>query len=257
MGAWAGNNDNTAMKKGGAQLAGPLFKKVITKHLQKVGDESFPVIPVPDLGGAPILRGLWQGGESFFIDSISGGLATDFTPQESRVEKVLTNVHSILYWVDKDDPTGPSPKNPENDPQFKNWEYGVRNWANRNYIPTIDSSSIPGYQDNIHQSIMTIPITMTGIDDGAEIREGEKIKITLSMDSVTIKNIDIYIDSRKITTLTMAPWEYEIDLKPLKLKAGSHIIKAIAYDTLLYRGEDVLSFNYIPEEVTSSLEIPE
>ncbi len=257
VGAWAGNNDNTVMKKGGAQLAGPLFKKVITKHLQKVGDESFPVIPVPDMGGAPILRGLWQGGESFYIDSISGGLATDFTPKESRVEKVLTNVHSILYWIDKDNPTGPSPKNPENDPQFKNWEYGIRNWLNKNYVPNVGSSSIPNYQDTVHQSIISIPVTMTGIDDGAEVKEEDKIKVTISMDSVTIKNIDIYIDSRKITTLTNVPWEYEIDIKSLKLKKGSHIIKAIAYDTLLYSGEDVLSFNYIPEEIPISPETPQ
>ncbi len=253
VGVWAGNNNNTVMKNGGAQLAGPLFNKVITKYLQKVGDEPFPNIPMPDMGGAPILRGLWQGGENFYVDSVSGGLATDFTPKESRIEKVLTNVHSILYWVDKNNPTGPTPKNPENDPQFKNWEYGVRNWLNRNYVPNVSAGSIPTYSDTVHQAIISIPVTMTGIEDGAEVKDGDKIKVYISMDSVTIKNIDIYVDSRKITTLTNIPWEYEIDVKSLKLKKGSHIIKAMAYDNLLYSGEDTLSFNYTPDETIVSL----
>ena len=34
-------------------------------------------------------------------------------------------IHSLLYWVDKDNPRGPIPLNPSDDPQFKNWEYSV------------------------------------------------------------------------------------------------------------------------------------
>ena len=37
-------------------------------------------------------------------------------------------IHCILYYVDKNDPLGPPPTNPENDPQFLNWELPVRLW---------------------------------------------------------------------------------------------------------------------------------
>jgi hypothetical protein len=41
-------------------------------------------------------------------------------------------VHTILYYVDKNDPTGPDPSNPASDPQFNHWETGVINWAKQN-----------------------------------------------------------------------------------------------------------------------------
>ena len=35
-------------------------------------------------------------------------------------------VHEILYWVSKNDPSGPSPSNPAADPQFERWDAPVR-----------------------------------------------------------------------------------------------------------------------------------
>ena len=42
--------------------------------------------------------------------------------------------HSILYYVDKSDPTGPIPTNPEADPQFKNWEADTQDWVSKNEV---------------------------------------------------------------------------------------------------------------------------
>ncbi len=47
-------------------------------------------------------------------------------------------IHTILYYVDKTDPTGPPPANQASDPQFNNWEIGVINWAKQN-IPNFSS----------------------------------------------------------------------------------------------------------------------
>jgi 1A family penicillin-binding protein len=242
---WSGNNNNTPMKKGGAQVSGPLFNKVIKKYLDKSGEEPFPIIPMPETGGAPILRGLWQGGESYFLDKISGGLATDFTPDEAKVEKVITNAHSILYWIDKDNPTGPSPKNPYSDPQFKNWEYSVQNWLMNNGVSGGSSrANIPNYYDTVHTGVSVIPTAINGIVDGQEINYDQVIKISVFAESQNIKNIKLFIDSREIANLTLSPYEYEIDFNKLKLKDGAHIIKAVTYDNLLYTGEDNVSFNF-------------
>ncbi len=43
-----------------------------------------------------ILRGVWWGNESYIIDSVTGKLATEFTPEQTKVEKTITNVKSIL-----------------------------------------------------------------------------------------------------------------------------------------------------------------
>ena len=56
-------------------------------------DEALKVIPKdsfidPEINDSPelkpVLRGIWQGGESVFIDTISGKLATQWTPEETK-----------------------------------------------------------------------------------------------------------------------------------------------------------------------------
>jgi hypothetical protein len=41
---------------------------------------------------------------------------------------INNQVHTILYYIDKNDPLGPAPADPISDPQFHNWEVGVQNW---------------------------------------------------------------------------------------------------------------------------------
>ena len=36
--------------------------------------------------------------------------------------------HSLLYWTDKNNPQGPPPSNPAQDPQFEYWERGISAW---------------------------------------------------------------------------------------------------------------------------------
>jgi hypothetical protein len=42
-----------------------------------------------------------------------------------------SGIHSILFYVNKNDPTGPFPSNPNDDPQFANWEETVQRWLIR------------------------------------------------------------------------------------------------------------------------------
>jgi hypothetical protein len=41
---------------------------------------------------------------------------------------INNDVHNILYYIDKNNPLGPSPVNPQDDSQFQNWELPVRLW---------------------------------------------------------------------------------------------------------------------------------
>ena len=38
------------------------------------------------------------------------------------------SIHNILYYVDRLNPIGPYPFQPESDPQFKSWEWAVRSY---------------------------------------------------------------------------------------------------------------------------------
>lgn len=127
VGAWAGNNNNTPMEKKVAGLIiAPLWHEFMEFALPKTDAESFPS---PEYGydedTKPVLRGIWRGGEYVDEDGrpVRTGRGGDYVRQD---------VHSILYWVDKDNPTGPIPNNPQNDPQFKYWESAVRAWAVQN-----------------------------------------------------------------------------------------------------------------------------
>ncbi len=114
VGAWAGNNDNTPMeKKVAGFIIAPMWHEIMEAALATRPDEAFtsPEYDYDDL--KPVLRGIWQGGE--FVGS--------------NKNRVKGGVHSILYWVDTDNPTGDAPNNPMNDPQFKYWEAPVRAWA--------------------------------------------------------------------------------------------------------------------------------
>jgi len=157
LGVWSGNNDNTSMKKG-SSISGPAWNEYMKLALEKYPSTDFadPVYDYKnDYSVKPIFRGIWLGNETYMIDSVSGKLATAFTPESTKVEKVVPNVHSILYWVNKSNPRGPIPEVPESDPQFKNWETSVQNWWTTNQINYISQiiTAIPTQYDDVHTEI--------------------------------------------------------------------------------------------------------
>ena len=120
VGSWAGNNNNSPMVK---QVAGfivaPMWNEFMNFALSKYPSDSFPEPrqTVTD-SDKPILRGIWEG--------------TDIQNDPSGVLRIAANVHSILFWVNKDNPNGPRPTEPEKDAQFTRWELPVRAWAEEN-----------------------------------------------------------------------------------------------------------------------------
>lgn len=124
VGAWAGNNDNTPMeKKVAGFIVAPMWRAFMNQALAKTPNEQFeePLLEDPTTL-KPSLSGIWQGGE--------------FATSSNGTKMVTGGVHSILNWVNKDDPRGPRPENPESDPQFDRWEYSIRIWAQERGLHT-------------------------------------------------------------------------------------------------------------------------
>ncbi len=122
VGAWAGNNDNHPMeKKISGLIVTPLWREFMDFAITKRPKDSFaePVATPSDL--KPILRGLW------FTSSLPILPEDGQTPATSVVD-ALGSVHSILYYVNKDNPRGPYPSNPASDPQFSLWEWPIEEW---------------------------------------------------------------------------------------------------------------------------------
>ncbi|OHA85513.1 MAG: hypothetical protein A2408_03295 [Candidatus Yonathbacteria bacterium RIFOXYC1_FULL_52_10] len=111
LGAWAGNNDNSPMEKKVAGLiVAPMWRAVMEKAIEKFPIEDF----TPPIHGADER-----------MPAMARGILVD--PQNPQV-------HSLLYWLKKDDPFT-RPQNPYDDPQFPLWEIPVQNWIAKNGQP--------------------------------------------------------------------------------------------------------------------------
>lgn len=105
VGVWAGNNNNTPMQKNAGSIlaAVPIWSSFLRDALPKTKSESFQEPDIQETANKPMLNG-----ESSFP------------------------MHSILHFVDKDDPNGSQPTNPGQDPQYQNWENGILEWVTKN-----------------------------------------------------------------------------------------------------------------------------
>ncbi|MDP1845661.1 MAG: PBP1A family penicillin-binding protein [Candidatus Moranbacteria bacterium] len=134
-GVWTGNNDNSPMAQGadGVFTAAPIWREFMDKALANTAIEKFPD-PKDVKTGKAVLDGNIQGEEKeVTVCKIGDGkycLANDNCPSDKKKrKKKFFSAHSILYWVDKDNPRGDIPKAPQKDPQFSAWEKGVQKWA--------------------------------------------------------------------------------------------------------------------------------
>jgi len=102
IGVWAGNSDNTPMQKhaGSILAAVPMWSEFMNAALQNYPMEFFNK-PDGVQENKPMMNG------EYIING---------------------QVHEILYYVDKTNPMGPQPLNPEYDSQFWNWELPLKNW---------------------------------------------------------------------------------------------------------------------------------
>jgi 1A family penicillin-binding protein len=233
VGVWVGNNDNTPMKKGGAALAGPIWNQVLQEALVGIPSESFNTPDPIDETLPPVLRGFWQGGDTFTIDSVSGNLATEFTPKNKRKEISITNVHTILYWIDKNNPQGPRPTNPQKDSQFKNWEYGVLSWwnAHKQNYKIIGPADKPTRYDTIHTGDTLPYFDVQGISE-IPYTKNQNLAFSISPRTQTsrIQKIDIYINNSYSTSLKQSPFSYTVPLSNLSLTQKNNTIRIVAYN---------------------------
>lgn len=136
-GVWAGNNDNTVMAQGadGVYVAAPIWRKFMDAVLKNYNIEQFPKYEKED-AGKDILNGKIEKTSKLKVCKIPGKsdycLASDACPDSKTDKKEFFTAHNILHYVNKDDPRGDVPKDPEKDPQYDNWEKAVRKWADKN-----------------------------------------------------------------------------------------------------------------------------
>ena len=241
LGVWNGNNDNTSMKKG-SSIAGPMWHEMMQILLNNLPEESFePPVIQKDETLPPVIRGLWQGGKSFFIDTVSQKLATELTPEETKKEKVVTNVHSILYWINKNNLK--EEPNPSRDPQFENWETVVQNWwlNNSSYYSYVSEESIPVEYDDVHVEEKVPSGIITGLKDF--YLNNEFLSFNIETQSVfPIQKIDVFVNNKLITFSKNPPFNFNINLGDLENLKTDNNLKLIITDSVWNKKELTIDF---------------
>lgn len=247
-GVWVGNNNNAEMKRGadGSVIAAPIWNEYMKNALAGLEIENFkdPEIPETD---KEILDGTNVGKVTVKIDKASGKLATEYTPEYMTEEKTFLNAHSILYYIDKNNPLGPPPANPADDPQFENWETAIRRWASEQNLTTdlppteYDDLHLPEYQPIINITSHNINQAITNRNINIEAQTSAPRGV---------RRVEYFIDNQRIGTSYSYPFNLNTYLQ--NISNGFHILKAVAFDDVDNNNtaEITLNFNLPTEPIT-------
>lgn len=203
--AWMGNNDNTPMvQRASATIVAPMWKQFMNYAIENLPDENFtpPESPDPDL--KPFLKGVWQGPGN--------------------------EVHSELYWIDKNDHTGPAPSNPAKDGLFRNFEFGVNGWAGTpqgqsQITPVASSTNLGGQTGSVNSFRINSPSNLSALEKNS--------RATISVGNLPAQatKVDYYINGQLIGTSIESPFSYSFIPSQTQGIQDENELKAIVTDS--------------------------
>lgn len=228
-GVWVGNNDNTSMGKGadGSIVAAPIWNEYMKKILTGTPVEEFKKPEFVKTDKA-VLNGVATTSQITRIDRASGLLATDLTPDSFIEEKNFSAPHSILYYINKDNPQGPAPKSPSSDLQFNNWEGAIKAWALKKNL--YSTSTIPTEKDNLH-IVENLPvISFVEPADGAIIATPLLTSVVNVSAPRGIERVEYFIDGKLLSVITAEP--FALSKSIAFVNNGQHELMAKACDDI-------------------------
>ncbi len=222
--AWAGNNDNTPMaKKVAGSIIVPLWHEFFASAIANREVERFtpPEPTKSDL--PPVFRGHADGGLSYYVDKITGLRATEYTPPDLRVEKVVRQVHSILYWLNR-----------ESDPQFKFWEEPVRAWARSNGIIDETEAVIPTETDNVHLPEYAPEVSFEEDFDNKEYDLNDPITVSLRdrRSHFPLAQADYFLNDEFLGSVKHSPFTITFKLEDVETRKPINELKVVVYDNV-------------------------
>lgn len=239
-GVWVGNSNNKEMTKGadGSKIAAPIWQKIMQfahKNKEIIGFAS----PTYEIPNKPML-----GGQSTAvkvkIDKMSGKLATEFTPEHLVEERTFQQAHNILHFVDKNDPLGPTPSNPENDPYYSAWEKPVIEWAKKNNIV---NETIPIETDDLHRAEDKVSVEIRQPAQGANINDSQ-INLNLSIGHYQkLSRLEAEVDGQKVDTKTGDNFSNVSINLPINIGNGTHTLVVKIFDAVDNVGEASVVIN--------------
>lgn len=230
-GVWAGNNDRSPVAPSGApgaMLAAPCWHEFMEKASQFYPPQKFTApLPYPQ---SKISRPMLNG--NYIAQKIYKNINTGET-------KTVKEIHCALYYINKDNILGPSPKNPAKDPQFWNWEIPVIIWAEENIPNFSQEYNLQLGADYLPENTSTSQsiyfpaapkIEFISPQNGNFIEGDTKIKVNIET-TLPIKRASIYLNQNLLGPLDKENNYYYFILPAQDLKEQNEI-KIEAQDSL-------------------------
>lgn len=231
---WVGNNDNKEMKRGAdsSTVAAPIWQAYMRRATKNMPIERFTTPSTPTITNQAILGQVTE--IKLKIDKISGKRATDLTPLEFVEERTFYEAHSILHYIDKDDPLGPTPTNPASDPQYTAWESAIQSWVQRNNWNT--TSTPPTEFDDVHVASNRPQVSIIQPSNG-QILPSRAVTINPNIQSTRpIVRVEARLSSLLIGSSAVYPWTIAANI-PNNLDPGNHELTVTAIDEVGNRGQ--------------------
>jgi len=228
-GVWVGNTRNEEMKRGadGSLIAAPIWHEFMNKSLLGKSIEHFNP-PIDDLPEKPILRGIVPGEIIVQIDRASGKLATDLTPSSFIIEKKYSGVyHSILHYVNKEDPRGLMPDYPKADPMYERWEEGVQKWASAKGIVFEEP---PKEYDDLHILMNQPQVSIISPINNSSLGAGITTVEIFSSAPRGVRRVECLLDNIVLDTSYSPP--FNLYLNTTGLPMGYHNLSVRACDDI-------------------------
>ena len=227
-GVWVGNNDNRKMKPGadGSDTAAPIWQEFMLQALKDMPKTNFNQ-PSPTKVEKSFLRGEFPEEITVKIDKASGKLATFSTPETMIEEKIFKVPHSLLHYLDKNNPRGPIPEHPEKDPQYSSWEKGIFEWLKKTKI---EHPFPPLLEDDLHTPENKPTVKIIYPHQGL-LTERESLLVRAEVKAKRkISRVKCLIDEIPVDLIQKEPYECLITFSGFN--QGEHKIKVIAFDDI-------------------------
>jgi membrane peptidoglycan carboxypeptidase len=228
-GVWVGNTRPSTMKGGGNTLAGLIWNQFMKAATKDTPPETFPEPPT-NTATKPVLRGA-DNGIKLRINKTNGNIASSSTPPAITLEKTFLPPHDILHYVNKDDPRGPVPTNPYEDPQYENWETSLREWIQRqnNSGKELSLEEPPTEYDNsVYKSELSPQIEIISPNNNETI-SGREINIRIKASAPRgIKQVFYSIDGESVGSSEQFPFDFSFTFD--KLFINQHVLGVSAID---------------------------
>lgn len=226
VGSWAGNNNNFAMeKKVAGFIVAPMWNEFMEFYLETYPEQETFTAPDPIADSIkPVLNGYKH-------------TSWNSTSSASSTRKdISASVHSILHYVDKDNPREPAPSNPAIDPQYSYWEYGVLLWS-----ATQGDVSIFNILKETNDSDVLITITSPEHKDWFDTDEIVTVEYSVNT-TEPIDRIEYYINDTKVGTGKEEDESFTFMPGERGLERGSHTFLVVVYTTQNSRGGTSIDF---------------